>query len=346
MVVEVSGRDLLEALNSLCGAKQVINFSAIGNQVVLQAFDPIISDEPIQILKVVKLDAFKEISVELNTAYNIIDEQDTVTLTITDKVMIIETNGFSSMYNAVFDKRMNIEEMIGSEVYQNIGTQSLRQIARATTSVINVARSLKVNEPAVIIRDGFAYMQLSEIACRIPTDFPNCVLSIGIVRALSALFEKNHISTVTLEVERTNGNFCIIRNLLKGRAVAFTMKYENGPMPLTVNTAINECQSVTKIDFTAITQKAKIAQQTFKQIIVLCCIGKGIGVTITKDVSNRLQFGYKAELGDNFIIWKTTIVILNAVTRIFGDGQVSVKKGGRYLCLQNSQITLLLTGVS
>lgn len=345
MTLTVLGRELIKVFNAIGASKQVINITVDKTSLVLQAYEPIIINDVLPIASVVKLDKCKEIAVELDASYNIIRDDEFVEVDITEQSLALRTNSFHGIYNRVFIQPISFNSIEGSETYSNISVDSFEQIARIEAPILAVSKSLKVNEPAVVVSKGYAYLTLSNMACRVKVDLPDCVLSLKVVKAVTVVLKENSISTVNLEIEKTNGNYCIIQ-IGAGRLIAFTFKYDNSLMPNMIDGLIDQCTDYVKLSFSNVIEGVRIMATTFKQIEARMSVGKtGVLVTVQHGVTNQLRVGDISVLKDSVLL-RTNIVVLNSLMRIFGSSAIDIKKGGRYLCCQTSKVTVLMSGVN
>lgn len=343
MVIAVSGRDLVESLNALGSGKKVVNFSIVGTFLSIQSFEPVIYNESIPIAKVFELDKTNNISAEIDTSYNIIEDSDMVLVDIGEQSLVFKTESFYSRYSKSFTQKLDVEKMDTAKTYTSVECFSIGLLAKAEQAVNAVARALKVNEPAVIIKNGYAYIILSNMAYRVKTEWPDCVLSIRVVRALNAILSRYKIQSVNLEVSSYDSSYFII-DLGRHSYVAFTFKTDSSMLSVTIDNLINECSPYKRVNFNTISSGTKIALSTFKNIeAVLCISDNGARLSINKGTANQINIG--TEPSNDKVLLRTSIIIVSAITRIFGSDLIDVRKGGRYLCCMKGDIALLMSGV-
>lgn len=343
MVIAVLGRDLVDSLNSLGSGKQTVNFSVIGSYLSLQSYEPIIYNESIPIQKLVELDNVSNISAELDASYNIIEDGDIVLVDISEQSLILKTDKFYSRYNKSFTQRFDVSKMDTSKTYTSLECFSIGMLARVEQAIIAVSRALKVSEPAIVIKNGNAYIILSNMAYRVKTDWPDCVLSIRVVRALNAILMRHKLTSVNLEISSHESSYFVV-SLGKQSYIAFTFKSDSSMLSVTIDNIINECSPYKQVNFNTIASGTKTILSTFKNIeAVLCVSDNGVRLSVNKGISNQINIG--VEPSSDKVLLRTSIIVVSAIVRIFGSDLVTVLKGGRYLCCQKGDVALLMSGV-
>lgn len=344
MTIKVISDDLISVLSNVSGARKLVNLTVIDRSLVVQSFEPVIMDEPIQIVGVVEEDNDTTITVEINASYNIINSGEEVTIEISSRYLTIQALTYKCRFSAAPVQRFDVDGIVCEDSF-SIMASSFIDIANVESPMLSIAKSLKVGEPAVVIHGGFAYITLTNISCRIEVDLPDCVMSLKVVKAVAAMLSKLNVSIIKLEIEKDKGSYCIIR-IGKNHLISFTVKRDNSLMPKTIDDLINSCELYSNISFRDISNSVRVISSTFKQIEVIVSIHKkGIYLVVHNDVLSQLNVGVPPQDKD-YIMLRTNIVMMSALIRMFSGSNVIVKRGGRCLCCQNNKLTVLMSGVN
>lgn len=340
----VNGKEFVEALNYIGSSKQTVNFTVSKNKLLLQAYEPVTIDEYVSITSVLSLDKNISISAELNASYNIIDNEP-VEVTISETELIFDTNVFHCVYAKAPIQRIDVLDYMDKGVITKVSKQSIVNIVSAERPMTSIAKSLKMAEPAVIVKDGYAYLILSSVACRIKTEMPDCVISLKSIRAINDIMYRHSISEASVEMVTEEGSYGII-DVPGTVTVMFSVKNNSSTLPFTVSTMMNESVPILKTTLAPIINGVRVLQTTFKQVEVLFTLSKnGPHLYMQKGPTNTISIGKAPNSGMEQLTVRTNIVVMSALTKIFGQGEVEFKRGGRNLCCQQGAITVLMAGI-
>lgn len=346
MVVKVPAKLLLGVLNASVKKKDIVNFYVSGDRLVIQTFSPIVLDESLK-CEVIVVDEFDNITIELNSMFNIIDLQEIVTLTITDKMLLVETGTFSATYLDAFEKRLDFSSMETEPNTHIANVSSLVRVASIASAVSNFSKSMRTSEPAVIVKDKRAYIVAAKcLGYQTECDLPDCAISLSVVKALSAIFQRYHVSKAKLEVASGNNGFCVVRAYNGVDSLAFKIKHDNSTVADVIKQAMLSCRDITSINFSYLRDKLRVVQSVYKQLeMSLSVSDAGVSCYVAKDVANRVTFGYSTgRAKGNEIMWTTNLAMMLALASICKDSEMKVGKGGRYLCLKAATFSLVVTG--
>lgn len=344
MIIKVYGKDLISTLSNVSGSKKLVNLSVIDNSLVVQSTEPIIMDEPIPITEVVDDTGESSITIEIDNSYNIIDENSSVEINIQKSYLMIDTVMYHCRFNSMPVSRFEISNIECSESYV-AKSSSFEDIAYIEAPMLSISKSLKVSEPAVIVHDGFAYVILSSVACVIEVDLPDCVMSLKVAKAIYAVISRVGVSSVNLGIEKNRGSYCVIR-FGKNQSVAYTIKYDNSITHKTIDKLIHSCSYFGSVNFESIKNSVRVISGTFKQIEVIVSVHKkGIYMVVRNGATSQLNVGV-APSDNEQILWRTNIVTVAALVRMFPNVNAVVKVGGRCLCCQSNRLQVLLSGVN
>lgn len=344
MKFKVNGKEFVETLNNIGGSKQVINFTVMKNRLVLQAYEPVVVDEYVSILSVTDIDRHMTISAKLNASYNIIANED-VEVTISDTDISFDTQVFHSRYSKAPIQRIDMLDYLDKGQVRSISKKLISDIVSTERPMTSIAKSLRVNEPAVNISDGYAYLILSSVACRVKTELPNCVLSLKAIRAINDVMGRHNFSNVNVEMTMSDGSYGII-DVPNVVTMMFSVKSSISTLSQTINSMMEESKPILKTSLASIIDGVRILQTTFKQIEVLFTLSQnGPHVYVQKGPTSTMSIGRPPSPDMKQITIRTNIVVMSALTKIFGQDEVEFREGGKNLCCQQGTVTLLMAGI-
>lgn len=331
-----------EVMDNVVSKPQLVNFTIRDNKTLLiEAYEPILQSEPVEIQEVVKSDDnYTSITVMVNLSFRIIDTE-FVELRLHEELLEVRASDYTATYQADYEARIDIRK-VDSDVV-TVNSNDLERISGKTAALRSLSKVLKVEHPAIIVKDNTAFYILSNVAYITPFVFPDSIVSIDTLMALNQIAHSHKLTALDIQVAKDHTGYCVAE-YGNDCSCAFNIKYELNSTSDNVLNVILKCKKVLSTQFGSLYEKVKLIERTFKQIkTVVTLFDGGICVNCGKGVSNSLMFGY-GDFKSGGVTFETNIFTMSTICRVFGSDLVEVKVDGRYLCLQTATQRMLLTG--
>lgn len=338
MTIKVLSQELVPVLNTLVSSKQVINFTVNGDILDIQSFEPIINNRVVKLHEIVDKDDNYSLSVKLDGSFNLLDPGEVI-ISISDESISFMADDFFCRYASVYEERFVNNGSVVDNVEVRVNTFS--HISRIAQGMSLVASSIGVDPPAVVFKNGKAYMLLSNIMWRIDAGFYDCILPISHLRAINKALGR---SKYKMDFYGADKNYAVIE-YDETSSICFPIRRDNSEVISTVESLLLDLKLVGKSSVASLGDQLKIVEKLYKNKPITMYIGSnGCRVEISEGTVSFLYIG-KQKDSNIFATMRSTVAVLSLIYRVFGEYTFEVYTGGRYVCLKYDNQCLLLTGL-
>lgn len=349
MLVRVEGPEFIKVLDTLCSNKQIVNFTVNNKMLHVEVFEPIIVSIPINIVDLSKQyenDTYYTISVEINSSYNLIPENCTVSLDIGKDILTIKAPGYECRFKSAYEDRFEIPTEFSSSFEMLDSGRNLENVVRISQYATTFSKYMQIEEPGVIVVDRTAYILSGPIAIKTTLNFPDSIWLRQVLRAMNAVFNVNHIDKPTLNINNKSGVYGVI-NFGKWRDMAFSMRFTRNTQIDAINSVIKQLNKICSICVGDLSDKIKIIEKVYKKAEVTMAVGEGTYfITIRVGTENELVFGTRNTSNKIYVI-DASIPMLSLINNIFRTAStVEVYAYNRYVMFKDETNLLLTTGLT
>lgn len=338
MVFTALSQEIVPALNALVSSKQVINFTVEDDVLKLQGFEPIINNKTVKLCRIDDASGSNSISVKLDGSFNLLEPGEVI-FAIDDDSLLISSPDYRSRFKSLYEERfMNSGKVTETrDVYLN----TFGHISRIAQGMSGVAASIGVDAPAVIFKDGNAYMILSNIMWRTNALFYDCILPISHIRAINKSLTK---SKYQMQLYGEEKNYASIK-YNDTSEICFPIRRDNSETISTIEGIVSGLKKVGSTTIASLSEQLKVVEKIYKNEPIVMDIGeKGFRVELAQNTTSFLSIG-KQTSSNILATVRSSVPVLSLIHRVFGESTFEVYTGGRYVCLKYDKQCLLLTGL-
>lgn len=338
MTFTVLAQELVPVLNNLVSTKQIVNFTIVGDELKIQSFEPIINNVTLKLTKLNDSTGNNTISFQLDGSFNLLEPGEVV-FHIDEDSLLIATPDYRSRFASVYEERFeNAGKVVEHvEVYVN----AFPHISRISQGISNIARSIGVDSPAVVFKNGKAYMVLSNLMWCLDAKFYDCILPVTHLRALNRSLTKVKYDMELYGEERNYAGVKYTENA----DLCFPIRRDNSETIATIEGIIAGLKKAGESTLVSLENQIKIVEKIYKNEPITAYVGEGgFRVEISQGTSSFLSIGKQTTV-NMLATLRTSVPVLSLIYRIFGDAVFEVYTGGRYVCLKKGKECLLLTGL-
>lgn len=343
MKIKTQGCNLKIPLMGLLSdrSKDDINFTVKDGLLFLQCSSVITQDKflPITILE---QDRVTSVTVSLDSSIELLFDNEDVTLTLTDSLLMVNQSKYDCTFEAVPIERFEIMKL----GYNSKGVMQIPEFLSLNSHskfLDGVARLFSVNISPVHIKDNMAYVIYEDIALMQPIHFPNSSITEEALRKICPSIVNSTSRQLEYVMNTETGN--VLVNIETGNEILFVVKQVDSSVPRMFEKLSKNMKHECVVNLSQYKRERAIILRTYKKVNVTLAFTENSMGMFVDNAKSKVRVGIDSKV---LFSIRTTSAHLLAINKLLGDeSEVEVLRGENSICLykRSTEMKLFLCGM-
>lgn len=339
MVIEVNPRVLTQMFGDFVkNSKVMFNFKTNGRYLEIQMLGDYTVTTSFDVKSLDGDYTEQDITVWVTKCVHILNKDEYIRITITDAQMLIEQSVFSCVMLREYESRRSFPDISGIQLL-DAQAERLRALMAMSMAGLGMAKELSISPPDPMFVRGNMYMYYHQAAIVASINYPEISIPFSTLRDFVGKLDK-HATYAYLKQEEVM--------YFHSECYDFwipVINYNiNAEVVNNLDKRLLEASTITKVSFNGYKEKLLTIADTFPKQQVNMGLGSGNFIVNVSTNSHNVSIGNA--IGDSGIAFNITSAQLASIAKLFGEEEITVKKGVRCICLSSVQKTLILAGVT
>lgn len=334
MVIKVNPKQLRSVFTDFVKNKTLFNFKTDGKTLDIQVLEnyTVTTSMPVE-----SVDGdFKEtdISFWVTKCIHVLNDEDDIKITINEAALVIEQGAFNCVMLREYEARRELPTLANVEL-KPAYAKRLKYITHAGVSCMCMARELSIADPDPVFVNEKCYFHYNQAALIAGIRYPQMSIPFSTLRSFSYHIGEDAVYAYLAE----NETFYIESQIYKFWIPVINYNINNNVVK-TLDNRLEQSTEITKLTIKDYRDKFAIIADAFPKQKLQVAIGDGT-ISISASANNyNVMVGSK--INNPLALFMITSAELSAISKLFDEDEISVRKGVGCVCLMSSDKVLLI----